>query len=222
MNIRELKTEEIVSALVKLDTERAEAVKSINKYKAELMSRGLAYMQDTNTRSVKYKAENGNCTIIDAMKLSVINDKKLRELLPEGIYDKFTQRTVKVDYKYDTKLEKALKAVFNKEYILDTSLETFLRQIPMSPDEKQMKVLLKKLKGEYEKDKEILCAVFNTEDGEQFEAELFYIYEIKNAELIRRFLPADVTEEYLQQLRECMIVESSTKIEIEENKLEEK
>lgn len=66
---------------------------------------------------------------------------------------------VKTAYKLDTKFERALKALFTGDYTFEMSLEEFLGQMSVKPDDKQKKMLLKKLKGEFEKDKETLLAV---------------------------------------------------------------
>ncbi len=60
----------------------------------------------------------------------------------------------KTTYKFDSKFEKAMKAIFTGDYTFETTLEEFLDEMSIKPDDKQKKLLLKKLKGEFEKDKE--------------------------------------------------------------------
>lgn len=217
--LTELSNKELVSELVEKDSQRADLVKEINKYKAELMKRGIAVLDDTNTKFIKFYADNGSCSVTDAEKLVVIDDGRLKKLLPEGIYDKFVTITQKVDYKYDSKFEQAMKAIFNGDYTFEMSLEEFLDTAEtINLDAKQKKVLLKKLKGDYEKDKETLESVLG--DGD-YDVELYYINRIKNAELIRRFLPDECLDIQMEEIRKCMIVESSTKVTIEANDMEE-
>lgn len=217
--LTELSNKELVSELVEKDSQRANLVKEINKYKAELMKRGIAVLDDTNTKFIKFYSDNGSCSVTDAEKLVVIDDGRLKKLLPEGIYDKFVTITQKVDYKYDSKFEQAMKSIFNGDYTFEMSLEEFLDTAEtINLDAKQKKILLKKLKGDYEKDKETLESVLG--DGD-YDVELYYINRIKNAELIRRFLPDECLDIQMEEIRKCMIVESSTKVTIEANDMEE-
>lgn len=218
MQISEMKTGELVEQLVQKDKEREELVKEINKYKHELEGRGEQILADTNTRYIKYFSKNGSCAITDAEQLTVLNDSRLRELLPEGIYDKFVKITPKVEYKYDKELEKALKAVFNGDYTFEMSLEEALESFgTFKPDAKQKKVLMKKLKGDYEKDRALLVSLFG--EG-AYDEELYYIHKIKSGELIKIFLPDEGLDMMIEELKKCMIVESSLKITIEKNGLE--
>lgn len=213
MMLAEMISKELVAALVEKDSRRAELVKEINKYKSELMKRSLPILEDTNTKQIKMYADNGSCSVTDAEKLTVINDGRLRSLLPEGIYDKFVTVTQKTEYKYDDKFEKALKAVFNKDYTFEMSLEEFLdNEWTFAMDAGQKKVLLKKLKGDYDKDRELLESVMGEGD---YDVELYYIYKIKNGELIKRFLPDEGLDFLMAELRKCMIVECSAKMTIE-------
>lgn len=217
--LTEMSNKELVSELVDKDNQRSNLVKEINKYKAELMKRGIAVLDDTNTKFIKFFGDNGSCSVTDAEKLVVIDDGRLKKLLPEGIYDKFVTITQKFDYKYDSKFEQAMKAIFNGEYTFEMSLEEFLDTAEtIKLDAKQKKVLLKKLKGDYEKDKETLESVLG--DGD-YDVELYYINRIKNAELIKRFLPDECLDIQMEEIKKCMIVESSTKVTIEANDVEE-
>lgn len=219
MTLAEMSNKNLVATLVEKDGQRAELVKEINQYKAELMKRGIAVLDDTNTKYIKFFADNGSCAVTDAEKLVVMNDGRLKSLLPEGIYDKFVTITQKMDYKYDSKFEQAMKAICNDEYTFEMSLEEFLDTAEtLNLDAKQKKVLLKKLKGDYEKDKGVLQSVLG--DGD-YDVELYYINRIKNAELIRRFLPDECLDIQMEEFKKCMIVESSTKVTIEANDVEE-
>lgn len=210
----------LVAELVAADKERQESTKKVNRLKAKIMEEGLAILADTNTRYVRFSGNGGSVSVTDALQLSVINDAALRELLPPGVYDKFVKRVENVEYKYDAKLDAALKAIFNMDYTFEMDMEEFLEyHMSIHPNAGQKKVLLKKLKGDYVKDMDLLCSVFGTDDGEQFDVDLYYIYKIKNAELIRRFFPEDGFDK-LTEIRKYMIVENSTKITIEADEAE--
>lgn len=85
------------------------------------------------------------------------------------------------------------------------------------PDDKQKKLLLKKLKGEFEKDKETLISVLVPE-GEtvpDFDVELWYIYRIKNGELIKAFLPEEMIDAIIEGIRKSIFVETKTSITLD-------
>lgn len=217
MQISEMKTEELVEQLVQKDKEREELVKEINRYKHELEGRGEQILEDTNTRYIKYFSKNGSCAITDAEQLKVLNDSKLRGLLPDGIYDKFVEITPKVEYKYNKELEKVLKAIFSGDYTFEMPLEEAIESFgTFTPNTKQKKVLLKKLRGDYEKDRALLVSLFG--EG-AYDEELYYIHKIKNGELIKIFLPEEGLNMLMEEIKECVVVESSLKITIEKNGL---
>ena len=92
--------------------------------------------------------------------------------------------------------------------------------MPLKPDDNQKKLLLKKLKGDFEKDKDTLTSVLlgGVKDGESapdFDVELWYIYRIKNAELIRAFLPEELIDSTINEIRKCILVETKTSITLD-------
>ena len=122
----------------------------------------------------------------------------------------------KTTYKLDGKFERALKAVFTGDYTFETTLEEFLGEMEIKPDEKQKKLLLKKLKGDFEKDRETLLAVLAPEgDAPDFDVELWYIYRIKNGELIRSFLPEEMLDGTLDWIRKSIFVEAKTAVTLD-------
>ena len=62
-----------------------------------------------------------------------------------------------------------------------------------------------------------LCGVV-VKDGESapdFDVELWYIYRIKNAELIRAFLPEELIDNTINEIRKCILVETKTSITLD-------
>ena len=74
-----------------------------------------------------------------------------------------------------------------------------------------------KLKGEFEKDKETLISVLVPEGQEapDFDVELWYIYRIKNGELIRAFLPEEMLDSTIESIRKSILVETKTSITLD-------
>lgn len=220
---KEMKTmtnAELISECIKLEQERKSANSQLNRYKAELQARGLAEMEDHNVRFVKYFGEDGTAAVMDAMSLDIINPDKLKAAVGDGVWETKVKTETSTKYKCDSKFERMLKAVFTEDYTFEMSLDEFLGEMQIKPDDKQKKILLKKLKGDFEKDKETLISVLVPE-GEQapdFDVELWFIYKIKNAELIRLFLPEEGIDSTLEAIRKSIIVESKTSITIDYDK----
>lgn len=213
-DIKKMTNGELVSACVQIDREQRESRAALNRYKAELQARGLALMDDYNIRYIKFFGEEGSAAIMDSMSLDILNPDKLKTLVG-GVYDMKVKAETKTSYKCDSKFERALKAIFTGDYSFE-NLEDFLDEMSIKPDEKQKKLLLKKLKGDYEKDKETLLSVLAPEGEEpDLDIELWYIYRIKNGELIRAFLPEEMLEEAIRDIRKCILVETKTSVTLD-------
>lgn len=212
---------ELVTKLISMDKKRARLVEEIDKYKAEISARGGAALDDTNTKFIKYYGENGSCAVTFAEKLFIADDLRLKEMFPEGVYDKLVTVTSSVKYKYDSKLETALKAIFSGEYSFNMTMLEYLNNsalFPLHPDVKQVKLLLKKLTGDYKKDNKTLISMFGTGS---YDEELLYIHRIRNGELIRLFLPDDGIETVIENIKKCLTVENDVKITIDAGDMEE-
>lgn len=213
-DMKKMTNGELVSACVQIDREQRESRAALNRYKAELQARGLALMDDYNVRFIKFYGEEGSAAIMDSMSLDILNPDKLKALVG-GVYDMKVKAETKTSYKCDSKFERALKAIFTGDYIFE-ELGDFLDEMSIKPDEKQKKLLLKKLKGDYEKDKETLLSVLAPEGEEpNLDIELWYIYRIKNGELIRALLPEEMLEKTIEDIRKCILVETKTSITLD-------
>lgn len=214
---KSMTNEELIGACVTLDREQKKSRAMLNGYKAELQARGLALMEDHNVKYVKFYGGEGSAAITDSMSLDILNPDKLKELVGEGVYNMKVKEETKTTYKYDSKFEKALKAIFTGDYTFETTLEEFLEEMSIKPDAKQKKLLMKKLKGEFEKDKETLISVLVPEGQEapDFDVELWYIYRIKNGEFIRAFLPEEMLDSTIEGIRKSILVETKTSITLD-------
>lgn len=183
---KNMKTEELIGALVELDKQGKENRALTNAYKAELQARGISIMDDHNVKYVKFYGDAGSAAITDSMSLDILNPDKLKKLIGEGVWNTKVKESTETKYKYDGKFEK----------------------------------MLKKLKGDFEKDKDTLTSVLlgGVKDGESapdFDVELWYIYRIKNAELIRAFLPEELIDNTINEIRKCILVETKTSITLD-------
>lgn len=213
---KSMTNEQLIGACVWLDREQKKSRTMMNSYKAELQARGLAIMEDRNVKYVKFYSGEGSAAITDSMSLDILNPDRLKELVGEGVYNMKVKEDVKTTYKFDGRFEKALKAVFTGDYTFETTLEEFLDEMSIKPDDRQKKLLLKKLKGDYEKDRETLISVLALEEPDpDLDVELWYIYRIKNGELIKSFLPEEMIDSTIEGIRKSIFVETKTSITLD-------
>lgn len=226
-NLKNRTPADIIAECVNLDKELKELKRQSDACKAELQARAISIMEDKNIRYVKFYGSSCAASVTDAMKLELLNITQLKKIFTEGLVKEQIAESIEVKYKPKPNFEKALKAIFTGDYIFEMSLEELLDQMSVKPDAKQKKLLLKHLKGDYEKDKATLLidlGYMNKEDkvetvqAPDFDVELWMIYRIKNAELIRTYLPEGTVSELLEKIRRCIIVDSKTAITIDYDK----
>lgn len=218
---KEMNNAQLVTAAIKFDQEQKSCKKELDAVKAEIQSRGLQIIDDRNVKLTKFYSSEGNVSVMESQQIDVLNPDKLRELLSEGVWKAKVKESAETKYKYDSKLEQMLKAIFTGDYTFEYSIEEFMDEMSIKPDEKQKKLLIKKLKGDYVKDKQTLISVFgypNEDAAPDFDVELYYIYKIKNAELIRAFLPEEGLDLMIEEIRKCLIVDTKTSITIDYDK----
>ena len=213
--VKSMTNEQLIGACVRLDREQKKSRAMMNSYKAELQARGLAIMEDHNVKYVKFYGDEGSAAITDSMSLDILNPDKLKLLIGEGVYKTKIKENVKTDYKVDAKLERALKAVFQEDYTFEQSLDEFLQGMDPAPDRAQRSILAKKLKGDYEKDRAVLIETLKLPEDADLDVELWYIYKIKNAELIRAFLPEEGIDSTMDGIRKCILVDSKTAVTLD-------
>lgn len=218
---KEMNNSQLVTAAIKFDQEQKACKKELDAVKAEIQSRGLQIIDDRNVKLTKFYSSEGNASVMESQQIDVLNPDKLRELLSEGVWKAKVKESAETKYKYDSKLEQMLKAIFTGDYTFEYTIEEFMDEMSIKPDEKQKKLLIKKLKGDYVKDKQTLISVFgypNEDAAPDFDVELYYIYKIKNAELIRAFLPEEGLDLMIEEIRKCLIVDTKTSITIDYDK----
>lgn len=108
------------------------------------------------------------------MSLDILNPDKLKELVGEGVYKMKVKEETKTTYKFDSKFEKAMKAIFTGDYTFETTLEEFLDEMSIKPDDKQKKLLLKKLKDDM---KNVIIGDEYIEDEQEREAKIATLCE---------------------------------------------
>lgn len=210
MNI--LKTSEIIDRLVEIDREKKQLANNEKLYKAELQKRGLRYTEDKN---IKHKIYTGTGTnraeFVLAQKIDIINWYAFKDVMGDMAKEK-VKRLISYSYKWDSKLEAAVKAMLTDDYNSEMTLEELIREC-FDADSKQVSLLVKGLKGDCKRDREQLTAIFELPSDADLDVELDYIHKIINWAKIKMFIP-DNTEQTIASLKKCITVTSTPKLTV--------
>ncbi len=205
-----LRTEELVDMLCELDKQKKEIDVKIKKYQGELQSRGLRIIEDRNIKYKEFYGQSGaKAEISYTQSLVILNYFALRDACG-NIFDEYVKRIPDYKYIYDKKFETTLKAIFTEDYTSEMSVEEIIDKC-FKADSKQKSLLIKKLKGEYKKDKKFIESILNPDSD--IEVELDYIHKAINWKLIKMYFPEN-TEKVIREIKKHLIVESTPKIGI--------
>lgn len=226
MELNKLKDKELIDMTVAATKVAEEAKSALEKYKAEIQSRGLAVLKDQNNRYCKFYGTDGSYVAVsEPREVDVLNMDRLKTAIGEGVYKGKITETTKTTYSLDKKLEKALKAIATNDYTFEYTLEKYLDEMSVPVTAGQKEVLIRRLKGDYKADKNTMLSVLGylTQNTTEEEAEaaapnldmdLYYISKIKNTELIQAFLPDEGIDWSMDEIKRSLIVTSKLKLEI--------
>ncbi len=215
-NLKEYSNKELIDKIVEKDKEMKELKKQSDAIKAEMQSRGLQVLEDKNIKTTEYYGtDSNNLTVTKSQDMEILNYPALEKIFGKELLEDKVKRTVEVKLEVEKKFKQALIDLFTNDYIADKSLEDFLKEEFKELDTKQLKLLLKKLKGDYKKDKELLNTLIQRED---LDAELYYINRIKAFENIKAYVNDEDLEEVTEAVRRYMIVNDTIKITVKYDK----
>ncbi len=194
---------EKVSKAIEIDKRMKSDKKELDSIKAELQAAALVEMENKNLKYVEYFAVDGSCAVSYKEKFEVDNLPELTKIVGEVIEGKVKkEETIKITV--DDKFKKALIVLYSGEF-RQHDIVKILKDLYL--DDKQIKVALKKIKGDYLKDKELLESLGVKSDLEE---ELDAIREQKNYELVEKFF--DICNLDLERLRKSISVEETLSI----------
>lgn len=185
-----------------IDEEISRLKREKDSITAKFQAYGLQELENKNIKYLELSSSEGSCNIGYKEKLTVDNFEKLRQVAG-SIVDAKAKITMEPKIEFvDKKFQTALIALYKQEY-KEHDLTKMLRELGM--DDSQIKTALKKLKGEYFKDKALLES-FGVND-ESLEEELDMVREHRNYELVTRYFDPDTID--LEELRKAIFVEDS-------------
>ncbi|MCB6345400.1 hypothetical protein [Enterocloster lavalensis] len=230
MELNKVSNKELIDLAVTAMKVAEEAKTALEKYKAEIQSRGLAVLKDQNNRYCKmYGTDGSYAAVSEPQEIDILNRDRLKAAIGESVYQDRVSENTKTTFTLDKKLEKALKAIATNDYTYEYTLDAYLDQMSVPVSKGQKEVLKRRLKGDYKLDKKTLLTVLGylsndtTEEAAEAAApnldmDLFYISKIKNAELIQAFLPDEGIDWSVEEIKRALIVTSKLKLEISYNR----
>lgn len=207
----------LVDLVLQLKSEAVDKKREMDSAIAELQTRAEQITSDRNIKYTEFYGSQGCCSVTTAQSFEILNLPRLRELLGAELVDQKVAVEIVEKQKLDNKFKEALTAVFMNEYNTEYSIQAIVKEIASTYalDSAAGQLLVKKLKGDYKKDRKTLIDVLGIQEEDfNLDEELYYIYQIKKYELIKAFLDEEKLPELVEQLKKCMVVEETVKVEV--------
>lgn len=183
---------------------------------AQIQERAIAFQEDRHIKFTEWHGStSGIASVTVSGSLDILNVSKLKEVLGEElVQEKLKVKQAEVKYDLEDTFKKAVTALLLDDYESSMSVEEVIDHAGWCedcPDKK--KLLLKKLKGDYKKDKKTVLDVLHRSDADiDIDTELFVIYQIKNYEKILAYFDEDTLGETKEKLKRYVAVDETAKI----------
>lgn len=213
-----LETNEIaakVNRLAEIKRQTAALKSESDGIEAELLKQFENDVEDTKYRTVRYLGDGATVIANYADKVTLVYPSMLKKIFGAAFRDVVTKD---VDYKLSANAKRLLAALYKKEYLRGTSVESCIGQI--TADDKTRRVLAKRVKGKnFDSDKSNLMKLAGLDESEASD----YAYMISEAAAwqdFERLLSAsggvsdERIAEVLEYINTAVTVEETPKITI--------
>ena len=195
-----------VDRALQLEQEIKEKKKQLDGLKADLQAEALAYMDNRNLKWKQLFGRAGMCNVAYKEKMEIDSLEMLQSICGDLAESKVS-RKIEVKYDIDEGFKKALIALYKGDY-RQVDLKQLLEGMGLLAN--QVKLALKRLKGDYLKDKALLESFGVCGDLEE---ELDAIHDQRNYELVSRYFDqAAIDETFVKKLRLAVNVEDGISI----------
>ncbi len=206
----------LVDKYAKWDKQIEDGKKETNKIKAEIQNVAVKELGNSKLKQVKYWGNDSNCaTATTTESVKLISIAYLKQVIPEEILNDFVK--LDTDYKMSDAFKKILAPLCLGNYVEQRVLDV-IGQMPLNDDHKTL--AKKKLKGNWEKDKDFLISIGVSDNDAEHWA--YFIAEAAAWEKILHLLKVAgykegtfEFDEALSDLKKAVIVEENLKIGIE-------
>lgn len=207
MNVQET-LKALVDEGIELEKEIKEAKKKLDGIKATLTTSAFEEIENRNLKFLQIFGTKGHLNVTYKEKFEIDNFERLVDVLGELALAKISRKQ-EIKYETDARLKAALIALLRGEYSDGITPEEVLKGLGL--DEKTQKMVLKKLKGDYIKDKKVFESVGIQKDCEE---ELDAIRMYKNYELVNRFF-GELSPAQIEQVKKSVFVEDGISVGLE-------
>lgn len=212
--LKEAPTDYLIEFAAAKDSKIKAATSELDLIKAELQNRAEQELQEKNVKFTEFFGmANSYVNVSYAQKLEVLNMPKVKSLLPEVAAEKISTKPAEVKYEFEKVFKQALIAVITQDYSSEYTVEQIVDGAGWKMDTKQRSLILKKLKGEYAKDRDMIRKTLGSMNLD-VDVELYFIYKAKNWQLIQAFFPVENFEKWAEELRKYIAVDETPKIEL--------
>ncbi|SFH21755.1 hypothetical protein SAMN05660649_04293 [Desulfotomaculum arcticum] len=198
----------LVDEAISLEKKMKKDKKTLDQLKAKLTNAAYEEMDNKNLKFMQIFGLYGSFNVVHKEKLDIDNFNRLVEVLGEIAKAKITRKE-EIKYETESRFKEALIALCNDDYSDEISIEQVLEVLEL--DDKAIKAVKKKLKGDYLRDKKVLESVGVLGDCEE---ELHYIRLYKNFELVDRFF-GELTDEQIAQIKKAVFIEAGISVGLE-------
>lgn len=212
--------EELIDLAAAKDKKLAECKCEVDMVKAEIQNRAENTLEERNIKFTEFFGDkNSFVTVTVAQAFEILNMTKIKEIIgKELVEEKVKVKQQDIKYDIDKKFQRALIAIATDDYSNEYSVEEIIDNADFEMNSSQRSLILKKLKGEYNSDKANICKILGKTDDElSIDEELYYIYKIKNWELIRAFFDTSNFEQLAKELKKYIAVDETPKIGLKYN-----
>ena len=212
--LKDAPTDYLIEFAAAKDSRVRDATAELDLIKAELQRRAEDELQEKNVKFTEFFGDGSSYVNVScAQKLEVLNMPAVRRLLPEVAAEKITVKPAEVKYDFEKTFKQALIAVVTGDYSDEYTVEEIVDGAGWRMDAKQRSLILKKIKGEYVKDRDMIRKTLGRMDLD-VDVELYLICKAKNWQLIRAFFPTEDFQSFAEQLKKYVTVDETPRIEL--------
>jgi hypothetical protein len=201
-----------IQRLVELDKMIQEQKREYDALLSEVEGEALNMMGGRDLSSAAIYGPSGSSVVVtDAVKVTVQNPVRLREVITPPLFDAHVTVEQPVSkYKVAARLEQAIAAVMSGDYEPHRSIEAIVSELNI--DAKQQKLLLKKLKGDYRKDRKLMDSLGDV--GCDIDTFLMSVHRAAAWENICLFFDPSSVAAMAEQLKTCITFEDVVRAEL--------
>ncbi len=213
-NDRWSNTVELVDEVLALDEDVRTKKKKLDELKAELQKRGLEYLDEKQIKTAQFLGASGYALVQKTEKLDMLNHETIKGILKE-VTENYVTETQEVKYTFEKSFKEGLTSMFTNNYE-KRSVEDILLELGLTGS--SLTLALKKLKGSWVKDKELLESLVD-DRNKDIELYLYFVHQAINYKKLTTILESvkeqgqDMTT-LIDELKKSVVVDENTKITV--------